>query len=607
MGNEDRLQHHVAELIAGQAGGSGVVVELGVGEDAGPPDAFEQHGLQVARIDVGDLSTLVDRLHGVHDSLGQIRAVCLLDLLDRLAEPGRLLRLLAEYTAAHPAVLLVVSVANVGHRDVALGLLAGRWTSPVGDGPGGPGASAPVRFFTRETLATVLGQHGWQSVATYDLEGERSSQEAAEALLEAPTLAGDMVRQVGELFNPDARVRRFVWALRPLTPALHTLPWGPLIPTAPLPPEPTMGPLPSGLPTVPQAGEGELARLAVSILMRTQGRRNELLTEALYSAYAQTDDAYEVVLGFHNPEDTSGELRAGVERLVARLPAPLQRKIRLIDCPGEGRGAPLNTLLEAAEGLYASFLDDDDLLFDHHVETLVRGMREHGTAVLFQTFAAQRLIEPVATPALTPRPPLPQAGEGGHTLIPALSQGEREQSMGYPYTAVAMSIPWDRPFDPVAQHHHNLVPICCMAVPTQLVRQTSVRFRVDLDVGEDWDFWMGASQILRVVVLPEVTALINHWNDTTTNAMRRPDLAPLWQQVRDTRHRDHADVPLLLDGRIRPELQKLGRQPEELAWLRDQLAQRDARLKSIQRSRAWRLAGLLWRARGRVDRMLRHP
>jgi len=326
--------------------------------------------------------------------------------------------------------------------------------------------------------------------------------------------------------------------------------------------------------------------------MRTQGRRNELLTEALYSAYAQTDDAYEVVLGFHNPEDTSGQLRAGVGRLLARLPAPLQRKVRLIDCPGEGRGAPLNTLLEAADGLYASFLDDDDLLFDHHVETLVRGMREHGTAVLFQTFAAQRLIEPVAT--------------GDRRQETGVSPYTQETGVS-PYTAVAMSIPWDRPFDPVAQHHHNLVPICCMAVPTRLVRQTSLRFRVDLDVGEDWDFWMGVSQILRVVALPEVTALINHWNDTTTNAMRRPDLAPLWHQVRDTRHRDHVDVPLLLDGRIRPELQQLGRQPEELAWLRDQLTQRDARLKSIQRSRAWRLAELLWRARGRVDRVLRRP
>jgi glycosyltransferase involved in cell wall biosynthesis len=310
----------------------------------------------------------------------------------------------------------------------------------------------------------------------------------------------------------------------------------------------------------------------VSILMRTQGRRNELLTEALYSAYAQTCDDYEVVLGFHNPDDRSGELRAGVERLLGQLPAPLRRKVRLIACDGEGRGAPLNTLLEAAEGRYASFLDDDDLLLEHHVETLVGGVREHGEHVLFQTFAAQRLIDPV--PA------------GG---APA-----------YPYTTVAMSIPWNRPFDPIAEHHHNLVPICCMAVPTRLIRETDLRFRLDLEVGEDWDFWMGASQVLRVVVLPEVTTVVNHWNDATSNAMRRPDVALLWQQVRDARHRDHAAVPLLLDGSVRTELQAIGRQPEELAWLRDQLAQREARLKSIQRSRAWRLSELLWWASGRV-------
>ena len=71
-----------------------------------------------------------------------------------------------------------------------------------------------------------------------------------------------------------------------------------------------------------------------------------------------------------------------------------------------------------------------------------------------------------------------------------------------------MSIPWDRPFEPIEQHHHNLVPICCMAVPTRLIRQTGLRFRLDLDVGEDWDFWMSAAQLLRVVVLPEVTAIV---------------------------------------------------------------------------------------------------
>ena len=306
------------------------------------------------------------------------------------------------------------------------------------------------------------------------------------------------------------------------------------------------------------------------------------------------------MLGFHNPDDTSGGLRAGVERLLGQLPKPLQRKVRLIVCEGEGRGAPLNTLLEAASGLYASFLDDDDLLFDHHVETLVRGAREHGANVLLQTFAAQRLIEPVpsappspACPALTPQPPLPQAGEG------------EQAAPSYPYTTVGMSVPWDRPFEPVAEHHHNLVPICCMAVPTRLIRETGLRFRLDLEVGEDWDFWMSASQVLRVVVLPDVTAVVNHWNDATSNAMRRPDVARLWQQVRDGRHRARAAVPLLLDGAVRTELQALGRQPEEVALLREQLAQRETRLNNIQRSRAWRVAEMLWWASGRVRQGLK--
>jgi hypothetical protein len=569
---------HVVELLA-RGARPGPIVDLVAGAQAGATEALEQRGLRVVPVGLDHLSSLADRLARLGDTAGTIGAFCLLDLLDRLPDPESLLRIVSEYAAAHGSPLLVVSVPNVGHQDVALGLLAGRWLPATGDSP-------PRRFFTRDTLARLLAEQGWQPVAEHDLERAPADRADAATLLHAPTLAGDAVREVGRLFNPDARVSRFVWALRPAQPERP-------LTSAPSPASPALTsarPALTPQPPLPQAGEGEQDGPVVSILMRTQGRRNDLLTEALYSAYAQTSDDYEVVLGFHNPDDTSGGLRAGVERLLGQLPKPLQRKVRLIVCEGEGRGAPLNTLLEAASGLYASFLDDDDLFLEHHVETLVRGAREHGANVLLQTFAAQRLIEPVLSV-----PP-----------SPTLSQGQREQrAPAYPYTTVGMSVPWDRPFEPVAEHHHNLVPICCMAVPTRLIRETGLRFRLDLEVGEDWDFWMSASQVLRVVVLPDVTAVVNHWNDATSNAMRRPDVARLWQQVRDGRHHDRAAVPLLLDGTVRTELQALGRQPEEVALLRAQLAERETRLNNIQRSRAWRVAEMLWWASGRVRQGLK--
>jgi hypothetical protein len=138
-----------------------------------------------------------------------------------------------------------------------------------------------------------------------------------------------------------------------------------------------------------------------------------------------------------------------------------------------------------------------------------------------------------------------------------------------------------------------------------LVQQTRLRFRTDVDVAEEWTFWMEAMQLLRVVTLPEITAVVNHWNDSSSNAMLRPDLAAVWRNVRDTRHADAGEVPVLLDGRTRARLAEAGRQAEELAWLRQQLQEREARLAGIQRSRLWRLARAVWWVRGELERARR--
>src|SRR3954451_6494313 len=115
-GSGEDLGDQVAELIARQ-GEHGLVVELGIGDRAGAAEALEQRGLQVARVGLDDLSSLADRLDVLRSSAGEIRAMCLLDLLDRLPEPERLLHLLSEYAAAHDDPLLIVSAPNVGHQD----------------------------------------------------------------------------------------------------------------------------------------------------------------------------------------------------------------------------------------------------------------------------------------------------------------------------------------------------------------------------------------------------------------------------------------------------------------------------------------------------------
>jgi hypothetical protein len=525
-----------------------------VGVALGPTDrqALQQAGLRTADATPDDPTSLSAALAG----LGEVRGFMLAGALGWLPEPEGVLRTLAAYCLAHAGPPLIVAEPNAGNHVTAVRLLAGQAASPTD----APSASSPSRTWTSVDLLAMLRRHGWRLAARHDVTLSNRAMDPAGSLLLAPTLAGDLVRHVGRLFNPDADIGQFVWRLESST-----------LPVADAAP----------------ANAVDGGRPLVSILMRTQGRRNDLMIEALYSIFAQTCDAYEVLICFHDPDGSGHERRLGVERVIASLPPALQERLRLLDCANPGRGAPLNTMLARACGAYVSILDDDDLLFDHHVETIRLGIAEHGAHVLFQTYAAQRLL--AAAP-----------GAGG-------SGAGADDPSSSPYGVVAMSLPWARPIEAIEQHHANMVPICCLALPLDLVRQTRLRFRNDLEVAEEWAFWMEALQLLRVVTLPEVTAAVNHWNDASTNAMLRPELGPLWRQIRDTRHAQAAPTPLLLDGTARVGLAQAAREREELAALRTELAARDARLRGIQTSRAWRVARALWwlseRARGMKGRL----
>jgi hypothetical protein len=545
----DAVVGQILRALAEQAH-SGPIVEIDP-SDAALANAARAAGFEYAAV-VRDL-TGPGQSVAVLSTLEGPRTLVLRGTLGRAADPAGLLRHLAGGLHGAEHVALVVAEPNAGHYATASRLLAG-----LAD-------AVPTRPFTRNDLETMLRRQGWQVAARHDLTPAPDAlADDDESLVLAPTLAGDALRAIGGLFNADSTVSQFVWTLRPATTIAE--------------PAETVRP-------ARPAEPAESGRPVVSILMRTQGLRSELMIEALASIFAQSCDQYEALICFHDPGGQHPERRSAVGQVIASMPRPLQRRVRLVECREPGRGAPLNALLEQARGVYASFLDDDDVLFDHHVETIRRGVEQHGAHVLFQTFAAQRLLDPVSGIGVDGG-----AGRGGS---------------GYPYTVRGMSVPWAVPFDPIRQHFENVVPICCLAIPLALVRQTRLRFRTDLDVAEEWTFWMEAMQVLRVVVLPEVTAAVNHWNDTSSNAMLRPDLAAVWRTVRDTRHADAGDMPVLLDGRARAGLALAGRQAEELTWLRGQLKEREARLAGIQRSRLWRLARAVWWARGELGRAKR--
>lgn len=512
----DLIRQYVpSEVIVDLGAGAGTIGEplqtmgftyIGVEKHRGALRILGQRNFRNHAVDLAD----TEALRGILDTIPDMQAFCLIDVLEHLHEPATLLRFLSEYALAHHAPYLFISVPNIAHRDVALNLLRGQWNVTEY----GLLDKTHVTYYTRQSLQALLRASGWELAARNDFKLDESDQYDPESLLHTDTLLGEMMRYASSLFNPDDDVNQFIWMLKPVRRSVSV--------------ETITGPTHEAITTHP----------LVSILIRTQGMRNELLTEALFAVFAQDSDDYEIVVCFHNPEDIDGILLQGVNDVISTAPVPLRRKIRVILCTGTGRSAPLNELFEGARGEYLTILDDDDLLFPRHVSTIAKGVKEYGIGPMFQTFAVQRMLEVRKEKVRSP--------EFGFTSRSVLEP--MRQTATYPYTVQSIEMLWAKPFDPLKQQYANAVHVSCFIVPKRLIEQTHLRFRNDFEYGEDWQFWMEASQILRVVTLPEITGVQNV-RTNGTNTVGNSDLQPEWISSHKKRFAVQEEHPLVLDGR----------------------------------------------------------
>jgi hypothetical protein len=99
-----------------------------------------------------------------------------------------------------------------------------------------------------------------------------------------------------------------------------------------------------------------------SLIVRTYAGRSRLLARALESVCNQEDSRIEVLV----VEDGGDSLAS----LVAGIKAPSGITLRHIPRPKAGRSHAANAGLEAAQGDFIGFLDDDDYLLPGHVATL---------------------------------------------------------------------------------------------------------------------------------------------------------------------------------------------------------------------------------------------
>lgn len=253
---------------------------------------------------------------------------------------------------------------------------------------------------------------------------------------------------------------------------------------------------------------------AFTVIVRTQGRRPRALLEAVRSLAAQTWTHFTLVVVVHEAPLAAAEVESDLNAAAAADTGAVPPDRRVLSAAaGRARGAPLNAGLDAADGDYVCFLDDDDLAETNWLAVFARG----ASAAPGRIIRARTARQPWLTDGTAePRTP---AGPVDHV---------------YPAT-----------FDQLAHFAYSETPICSVALPRRALGSLGLRFDEELTVCEDWDLLVRASLVLGVHCMDEVTSLYRRSDggNSETEAGRQD-----WHRNRARVIEKLASRPFVLDG-----------------------------------------------------------
>lgn len=380
----------------------------------------------------------------------KLRSMSILDTLEHLPNPEQMLTTL--YNICREGGLpLVVSVPNVGHRDLGFKLAFGLWDYT----PAGLLDHTHLRFFTEKLLRKMTRAVGWREVAANDVLMTSSDQRFPAdhlAIAEGSALRGLLARLRERA--PNALVNQFVRAYVPDSPSGESF-----------------------LET-----REEPKRPFLSVVTRTQGRRLDTLREVMLCLSAQTCADFELLIVAHRLDESRKVL---VRQVIEECPVELREKVRLISVDRGTRTTPLNIGFEEARGHYISILDDDDIPFAHWIEEFKRLSEQHPGRML-RTVAVRQEFDEVRTHA-------------GRKSVRAVSGMHRD----YPAR-----------FDLLRQLCMNLTPNTALAFPRSAFHDFGLRFDETLTTTEDWDFLMRVAFICDVASSDEITCIYRWWRSS---------------------------------------------------------------------------------------------
>ena len=198
--------------------------------------------------------------------------------------------------------------------------------------------------------------------------------------------------------------------------------------------------------TIPSIKEKPL----VSVLVRTCGRPS-VLRETLISLRNQTYDNLEVVV----VEDGKNTAEAMIKKEFSDLSINYASTGNNV-----GRSEVGNIAIKNAKGKYLNFLDDDDLFYPDHVETLVSELESNNCDIVYSS--------------------------AYETQIDVKSKEP------YNYEITGYNLFQNENASRVELYSRNLFPIQAVMFKKDIVKETG-GLDTNIDALEDWDFWIRLS------------------------------------------------------------------------------------------------------------------
>lgn len=220
----------------------------------------------------------------------------------------------------------------------------------------------------------------------------------------------------------------------------------------------------------------------LSVIIRTQGKREDGLREALLCLQAQTFQNFEIILIGHKLDADQADI---VERVLEDQSPDFRNKIRYFKLDEGGRTCPINFGFANSLGKYAAVFDDDDILFANWAEDFYTCSKDNDGRILHSYAFAQNWSN-------------------------VKKLGYRAESAPVPRYCVDFQL--------IDQLVVNRCPLMTLAFPVNIFQNLGMIFNEELDVMEDWEYFMRTAFLCGVSDTKKATAIYRFWDNLETSA-----------------------------------------------------------------------------------------